>query len=280
MKSLLCRHRLTVELCGFALGCVAFLVACGLLVSYAQLFGLKRDTALMIGTTLPEKKAAVALLKANTEAEELFQSESLASREEQAQVYVLPLGSPGPRIADVVSEVVRTIHSTPGATLSLQTLTIGAPVDQGKQKAFSVHIVLRGSFQSVSRLLQILDIGGQMLVRDAISESAREQFLSQVEESAPLSLKGATDFLYLDLLAYAALPDALEEQSLKDIPADILASVRAQLLKAGLAGVRSAFDGIAQDLRDRRIWPLPLLSVQSMTRAGDTWTVGMVGYGR
>ena len=90
VKSFPYRRILGVTL--FAAGIICGGIACGLLVIHTQTFSLKRDSAVMIGTTLPELKSSVALLDANMQAEQLFAENALASREEQASVFVLPDG--------------------------------------------------------------------------------------------------------------------------------------------------------------------------------------------
>ena len=265
----------------FAAGIVSGVIACGLLVMHTQTFSLKRDTAVMIGSTLPELKSSVALLDANIQAETLFSQNALASREEQASVFVLPDGPAASRAVSSLQEIALAITKDAGGAVTVSTVTFdAAPVIHGSYKTLGAHLAMKGDAMSVARFLAILGYSGDMMVRDLFTDRTAEQFLRQVEDAAPLSLKPAEDFLYLDLLQYAAAPDQAEQNMLKDMPTGAQADIRSFVLQAGLAGVRSAFDRIAQHLKDKAVWPLPLVSVDHLQRSGDVWDADLLFYRR
>ena len=57
--------------------------------------------------------------------------------------------------------------------------------------------------------------------------------------------------------------------------------VRTLLLSAGLADVRAALSAVAPRLKQQRLWPMPLLRVDSLERTGDgQWLLGIVVFGR
>ncbi len=255
-------------------GLLLTIASCGLLASHASLFSQKRDTAVMIGTQLAELKTSVALLAVTVDAEQMFAEQSLAAREEQAAVYVLTEGSPAPRTVKVLQALTQAL----GITLS--RLTFDAADDHESYKTSKAHMTVRGSFQQVSRLLAITNFGGDMVVRDVLPVAAQDAFLRQVEAVAPLSLKSAEDFLYGDLMQYAAEPDKHEQQMLDNVPTAVLSDIRATLLSAGLADVRTAFSGIAEQLFADALWPMPLLSVDSLSRNGDVWTIDFIVFSR
>lgn len=273
------QNRQTLGVSCFTIGLLLIASACGIVASHARLFSQKRDTAVMIGTQLPTLKSTVAILAASVAAEQMFSSQALAAREEQASVYILPQSSPGPRVVSTLQELALALGKT--GSLKVEKLTFDPKfIDEGSIKKLPVHLTVRGSLQDVARLLTILGFGGDMMVRDTVSAMDQERFLHQVEASAPLSLSAAEDFLYLDLIEYAANPDGYEQKMLKDMPVDIASALRANLLSAGLADVRSAFQGMASSLRERNLWPMPLFDVQSVTRDKDLWTVELLTYGR
>lgn len=119
-----------------------------------------------------------------------------------------------------------------------------------------------------------------MMVRDVLSVEDQQKFLEQVEASAPLSLQTAEDFLYLDIVEYAAAPDSAEQRILSDAEPDVIDGVRAFLLQAGLASVRSALSQVAPHLKERKLWPLPMMRVQSIVRDGNRWTLQIIAYSR
>jgi hypothetical protein len=119
-----------------------------------------------------------------------------------------------------------------------------------------------------------------MMLKDVIVPDAQEAFLKQVEANAPLSLRAAEDFLYLDLLQYAATPDQMDQHLLRDMRTDVAQDIKAFLLENGIAAIRSAFDRIAPRLRDQKIWPLPLLRVDSVVRDGEKWTMELTLFSR
>ncbi len=256
----------------FVLGLTLAALATGILASHTRLFSQKRDTAVMVGTELPELKSSVALLRASVEAERYFAAEAGAAREEQASVFILPDGSPVSRTVAAMQELAAAIGTDGG--LSLDKLTFDAkPVDSGSVKALGGHAVLRGSYQGVSKLLAVLGFSGDMMVRDVLSMEAQEAFLRHVEAASPSSLKAAEDFLYLDLIQYASDPDSFEQRMLRDVSVDAASDIRAILLESGLMETRNALGGVAQSLKKGEAWPLPLLAVTRLSRSGDTWTL-------
>lgn len=271
-------HRRHVNIGLFVSGLLLFIGACGVLQSHARLFGQKRDTAVMVGTELPKLKSTVALLSASVEAERVFAEQAMAAREEQASVYILPNATPVTRLVSTVQELVNSVSKD--SPMVVEKLTFDAPADAGSYKTVKAHLTLRGSFQSLSRILAVLGFSGDMMVRDVLPIEVQEAFLSQIEALSPASLSRAEDFLYLDLIQYAAAPDKAEQRLFADVPTDAISEIRATVLEGGLAHVRSAFTGIATQLRERNLWPLPLLRVDQIVRDGERWTVEMTAYRR
>jgi hypothetical protein len=266
----------------FAMGAVLTVIACALLALHVQRFQAKRDTAMMIGSTLPALKSDVALLQATVEAEELFARVALASKEEQVRAYVLPEGSPVPRFTKALQETVLAIGAITGSSLSLERIKVdpASLPKVGGVTPIKAEIVLRGSFFSVARLLAVLATSGQMTVRDALTPAGQDLFLRIIEEQAPLSLKAAQELLYTSVINYAAHPDLSEQAVMAEVPAATLTDVRSTLLTAGLATLRTTFQDLGAVLAARDVWPLPLMSVESLSRNGDQWTVGVVMYRR
>ncbi len=263
----------------FLLGIMLVVASCGVLAKHAHLFSEKRDTAVMVGTQLPELKSAVALLEASVEAERIFADRALAAREEQAAAYVLPKDSPVSRVVTAVQETVLGLKGQSG--LALQSIAFDRSAeDHGSVKTIRGIVVLKGSFSEIAAVLTVLGYGGDMMVRDVLGIADQEAFLREVEGSAPLTLKGAEDFLYLDLIEYASAPDKSEERLTTDAPAEVALEIRSQLLQAGLASVRSALGPVAAVLKTRELWPLPLLRVDALSRSGDTWTVKVTAFSR
>lgn len=264
----------------FGLGIVLAVIACGLLIAHARTFSLKRDTAVMIGTMLPELKSSVALLQANRQAEQFFAENALAAREEQASVYVLPDGPSAARAIRVLSEIALAVKSA-GGNVAISSIAFDDVTHaNGSYKTVGAHLTLKGDARSVARFLAILSFSGDMMVRDVLSDEATGQFLKQVETDSPMALKQSEDFLYLDLLAYASDPDRAESAMLSDMPSDSRADIRSFLLRSGLSQVRSAFAGIAKELADTHVWPLPLLSIGKVLQNGDQWNIDVVFYRR
>lgn len=270
------RRRQIPGLLFFAGGALLVIAACGILASHARLFGQKRDTAVMVGTQLPELKTSVALLAASVEAEQIFTQQALAAREEQASAYVLPQGSPVRRGTSAIQEVAVAVGG-----LQLQTLAFAkATEDHGSSKTIGGSFVVTGNFANFARMLAVLGYGGDMMVRDVIPVADQQEFLRQMEVASPLSLRGAEDLLYLDLAEYAADPDKREMEALVDISTDTQSDIRTVLLSAGLAGVREALGPVAKHLKQQSLWPLPLMRIDTLSRSGDRWTVQFTLFSR
>ena len=265
----------------FIVGVLLSVTACGLLAVHASSFSLKRDTAVMIGTTLPELRSAVALLSANSQAEQLFAQNALSAREEQAAAYILPEGPAASRAV----EALRTIASTLAQSMETEGVLERLAFDQnivhhGSYKTVRGELHLKGDFRFVARFLTILSFSGDMMIRDALTDSESREFLRRIETLAPLTLRIAEDFLYTDLLQYAASPDQIEQILFKELPVDAQADIKTLLLTSGLAAVRTSFQHIALSLNARRVWPLPLLRVNALTRDGEQWIIDLTFYRR
>lgn len=281
MHNFFAAHRQRIDWILLGVGILCIAASFGVLVGYGHNFGFKRDTAVMIGSVLPELKSSVALLRANTEAEQMFARDGLAAREEQAKAYVLTDGSPAPRTVAALQDIVAALAKRPDAKLSFDRLTFDAkPADLGSEKTLGATLVLKGNFRDTARVLGILSFSGDMMVRDTIGDADERAFLEKVESSAPLSLKAAEDFLYTDLLDYASDPDRAEQAFLADMATDTMGDIRSFILGAGLADVRLGLQDTAPLLKDKRAWPLPLLSVIGMHREGDTWTISLTIFSR
>ncbi len=261
----------------FLLGVILTVIACGVLGNSTGLLSRKRNTALTVGTTLPELSSSVTLLRATVAAERAFTEQSLLSQEEQAQAYVLSDHSPVPRFVGSAQAIVSAI----GGGLAIEKIAFDNPVPAEKGiRTYAGHIVLRGTYQDVSRFLGILDLSGKALIRDVLPQETTQSFLKIVEESSPLALKDAVRFLYTDLFAYAAAPDQAEKQALRDLPASVLPDVRSLLLQGGLSQIRSSLSSVASSIHGADTWPLPLVTVTHVDRAGERWTVEVVVRGR
>lgn len=266
----------------FIMGVVMTVISAGILLSHTRLFGLKRDTAIMIGTELPALQSKVTLLAAAVEAERVFTEQALASREELASSYIFPSGSPASRVVTSIQEIFSAVSILPGneSLVPPDIIVTKTPIEEKDFKAFPGTLQLRGSFAPVSRMLGVLSYGGQMMVRDVLSTETEQAFLAAVESVSPLALSGAEDFLYLDLLEYASNPDTSEQKFLRDIPTIHLPNIRALVLEGGLAEVRIALSPVAVHLKEKRIWPLPIVRIERVTREGDSWNVDFVAFGR
>lgn len=280
MRNILSQHRRALEISAFCIGILSTVIACGVLIAHADLFRQKREQALTIGMQLPELESSVALLKANVEAETLFFENGLTSREELADAYILPLGSPVPRLVASLSAIADAL-SKGGSVVKIEKVTVDSPpVTTDGIKKYHAHLVLRGTFQTVSRFLGILSFSGDMMVKDVLPTATESALLQAIESIAPLSLRSVEDFLYMDLLEYASDPDQSEERMLSDIPTDTAHELRSMVLEAGLAHVRSSLQDIAKTLRLKRVWPFPLVDVVSVRRDADRWMIDMTVYGR
>lgn len=259
----------------FVCGILLTVAACGILAAHARLFSQKRDTAVMVGTQLPELSSSVALLAASVEAEQLFAEQALAAREEQASVYILPESSPVARSVSLLQE----LSLTTGPILYSVTFD-SVPVDTGSTKTWKGRVILGGSFRSIATMITGLGFSGDMMIRDVLARADLETFLRATESAAPLSLRDAEDFLYLDLVEYAATPDSYEQRLFRDMPTAVMQSLRVLLLDAGLTRIRTGLRDIAPSLRERKLWPMPLLRVTGLQRDGERWVLQVEAYGR
>lgn len=260
----------------FGLGVLMIILSCGFIASHVRTFDVKRDTAVMIGTALPELRTSVALLRSSVEAEQLFARQARAAREEQASAYVFPSGSPVSRAVLTIEQLALALRDASNGRFTL--VSIGFPSqtqNHGTHKSLDGTAVFRGSFQDTARLLGVFSMAGDMMVRDALSPGTEEKFLTLIGEDEPLALKAAQDFLYLDLLEYALSPDIAEQGALSAVSDALRPDLRQLLLIGGLSDVRMGLTPVAKRLQERKVWPLPLIEVTDIVREGETYRVGL-----
>lgn len=268
-------RRLRPDIVFFVCGIFLTVAACGILAAHARLFSQKRDTAVMIGTQLPELASSVSLLAASVEAERLFAQQALAAREEQASVYILPESSPVARSISLLQEL-----SLAAGSVMQRAKFDSVPVDAGTIKTWKGIATFDGEFRAIANIITILGFSGDMMIRDVLSIEDQDVLLRVTESVAPLSLREAEDFLYLDLVEYAADPDSYEQRLFRDMPTDVMQSLRVMLLDAGLARIRIGLGDIAPVLLERKLWPMPLLRVTGLQRDGKSWLVRLEAYSR
>ncbi len=265
----------------FSCGIVLSVVACGLIAAHTRSFSLKRDTAVMIGTTLPELRSSVALLRANTEAEQLFAQNARIAREEQASVYILPEGPAASRVVDALTTIATALGKEMKSDGSMSSLTFDTTVmDHGSYKTVGAHLTIRGDRHFLARFLTILSFGGDMMIRDVLTEDDIDRFLRLVEADSPLSLKDAEDFLYTDLLQYLAHPEHVEQALWKDISPEAQSDLKTFLLTSGLPSAKMAFGSLVSAMNTKRVWPLPLLSIDALSHDADRWLIDVTLYRR
>jgi len=260
----------------FVLGILFTILACGLIASHVRTFSLKRDTAVMVGTALPELRTSVSLLRSSVEAERLFARQARAAREEQADAFVFPLSSPVPRAVLTFEQLSLALRDASDGHFSLLSLSFPSKTENhGTHKTLGGVAVFDGSFQDVSRLLGALSMAGDMMVRDALAPGVEAEFLRMISTDDPMTLKAAQDFLYLDLLTYALTPDIVEQGALSGVSDALRPDIRQMLLMGGLSDVRAGLSPVAKRLKERNIWPLPLIEVTNVSRKGKRYTVGL-----
>ena len=277
------QNRQKKEVAMFAAGVLLTVLACGTLVLHARQFGSKRDGAVSIGLTLPDQKARVALLEAQTEAEQVFFEQGLAAREEQADIFVLPVGIPRARILQSIQEIGTAVRKD-GTTFTIEGMTTGNVASLTMSgttiEKTAVNLMLKANFQTMTKLFGILGFSGKMMVKDVIPEGVQQAFLAEVENVSPLALGSAEQFLYTDLLEYAADPDSKEQQLFTELSPERAGELRAHLLESGLSSVRASLSPVAKDLKTSGTWPLPLVRIDSIQREGERWNIGLTAFSR
>jgi len=272
---------MAVSVVALATGVAGVLAGAWLLLGHLDAFGPKRDVAVLVGSALPELRSRVALLSANVEAEKLFGIERHASREEQAAAYVLPERPEGSRAAAALQEAASALSAN-GSAVSVVSLAFAASateVDGHGELAGTLKV--KGSAENVLRLLTIMQFAGDISVRDALPPKAVREFLETVESESPLSLPAAEEFLFGDLVTYAADPTAAEQRLLRDMQPEAATSVRTLLLTSGLSDVRGALSSVASRLKQQRLWPMPLMRIDGLDHdADESWTVQLSVFGR
>lgn len=272
---------MAMSMIALAAGIAGVVAGAWLLLGHLDAFGPKRDVAVLVGSSLPQLRSRVALLSANVEAEKLFGIEKHASREEQAAAYILPPRPEGSRAAAALQEAASALSAN-GATVTVQSLSFAsAATEVDGHGELSGTLRLAGASENVLRLLTIVEFGGAISVRDALSPKAVRTFLETVEREAPLALPAAEEFLFSDLLTYAADPAAAEQRLLRDVPPESAAPIRTMLLSSGLSNVRSALSPVATRLKQQRLWPMPLIRLDGLEHEGDgAWVVQLTIFGR
>jgi hypothetical protein len=250
----------------FGMGCLLVLLAVSLFTIRLADAASLRARSLQLGDRLTELKTSIALLTATIEAERFYGSTSREAFEEQASVYVLPERLDTARVIKLFSSLTRMV-SVSEAQCTVSRLTFDDR-EHGNGTAFvPAHLTLSCNAAQTARILSILGYTGNMIVADALGSHASE-FLLMVQEKAPVSLSDAYTLLHTDIATYAASPEDSEGRLLGGFSVQDALDLKTFLLTSGLADARTVLAGPAEELKAARLWPLPLLSIDSMTFNG------------
>lgn len=274
MRSLTMRFRQRRPILAFTGGVVLLGISTFLLVRFALASDQARQHAITVGLSLPNLRTRVSLLSASIQTEQLYLRESQAARDEQAAAYVLPVELFTPRVVNAMHGTVAALRRT--RELELTSLTFApVPIIVGDARQWTATVTLAGSLDSVAQFVSVLEWGSNLTVRDVLAPSVASELIMQVEQQHPASLTRALQFLSLDLLKYAADSDASENQLIRDMPETLARDVRYALLQAdsGLPEVRSILSPVAADLKQRKIWPMELAKVTTLSEKNGQWTV-------
>lgn len=246
-----------------------------LLSTHASAFGTARTSAMTLGSALPSLRSQVALLESSVQARQIFGAEADAAREEQASIFILPKDPDTARMVSVLHAIAQALRED-GADITIDAITFDKQVmTSGDHRALPTTVSMHGNLASVSRLTSILKLAGVLSVSDALAPGAGKEFTQMVESMHTLSLPAAERFLALNLADYAAEPDGAESRLTQDLSIDDAVSLRTFLLKSGLSDVRLTLGEVATTLRDKCLWPMPLVHIDSLEGNGSVWTLKM-----
>lgn len=265
---------------GFALSGIFLITGCLLVLAALWLFTHQlasvtalRARSMQLGDRLTELKTSIAMLRATTEAERFYGSVSREAFEEQASVYVLPQKIDTARTIRMFSSLTEMV-SVPGSPCSVKKIIFDGNVQEGETSFIPTHVSLHCNAAQLERILGILGYTGKMIVADVLKDHAAD-FLLLVQEKAPVSLPDAYALLNANLLTYAASPEESEGRLLGSLPVQDALDVQSFLLQSGMSDVRAVLSGPASILKDKKVWPLPLLTVDRMTFDGGDALIDM-----
>ncbi len=220
-----------------------------------------------IGAELPALASQVSALKAGLALTQAYGMDIFSRYEEQAAVYILPETVDRARVVRVLQETALALRSQ-GEAVQIDDLSFGSD-----PASLTLTLALSGDPQAVAHFLSLLDLSGRITLSDVLGKDATDQFLLAVSVQSPLSMPAASLFLALDPLQYALDPLTAEDKLFADVPAAQAAALKSDLLDSPVGALRSQLTPIATVLKAKRVWPLPLLSVNRMDREQNKWTV-------
>jgi hypothetical protein len=254
----------------FCCGCFFTVMSIGILALHAQSFDQKNTELLHISSRLPTLVSRIRSLRQSTQSEEYFLSNSLDAKEELTRATVLP--------DELSLSLFRRRFSQISAFFpSLSVLSITeSPQKKVLSPSLTAHqvsITLRGTIDHVSRLLSLLDYSGKFLLSDVISATTQSEIFD-LSASLPASdLLRVHQFFFTDLLTYSAHPTEIEQQFFGTLPLSLREEILAKCAAAGLSALRTELTPFASKLLSQRLFPFPLLFLQSLSTDSGHFTL-------
>lgn len=254
----------------FIAGVGLSVVACLLLSSLVTDMTRKKQMAMAIGAQLPSISSQLSLLQANEAVGQTYGADLYARYEEQASAYVLPHAVDTARTVRVLQEIALALRDE-GEQVTVDALQFATA--NGPDTATT--LTLSGDPAAVAHFLALLDLSGKPTLADVLGPQTSDHVLASVSAVSPASLPAATLFLALDPLQYALDPMVAQEHLVVDMPQEQVGSLQAQILDSSIGRLRSSLGPIASALKRKRVWPLPLLTIDHVLFDGKVWTVQM-----
>ncbi|HLD64287.1 MAG TPA: hypothetical protein VI913_05325 [Candidatus Peribacteraceae bacterium] len=258
------------------IGCLCFGLSLRLVYESVNQIVAVRQEGLPVLAELPVMERRQEVLKEQLELSELQAALRVGSPDELVHAYVLPTENPVERFVASLNLAADALQQAGviGEISSIETSS-EQPVKNGL-----VQIPIRFSValneQGTTALRQFMLLAGRLTVADALLPSEIEALFERVEADNPTGIVPLEQFLSANLLDYAHDAKAYEGSLNHAIPQPLFTSLLMQLSEeSALRDVRDIFGGLGPELKQQRLWPLPLVTIQELVlrqgRAPGWW---------
>jgi hypothetical protein len=251
-----------------------------------------RDLALPLAATLPPLEKRLSVLTQEVQLAEAQSAGTQGSDTEKLRMYVLPSDVPTARTIALIDTVRAALEESKdlNAASGIETGEREMlPLETGTLESQTLTFSQSLSKNGLSQLFSVIRLSGMLTVSDALTNEEKTLLLNLLESGNPADTVTLEQFLRTDLASYGQNPKAYDDKFLTSLSSPGLSETFAVILKkSALKDLQEVFQTtLGTKLREQRLFPMPLLRIQSLTIApgADDWqkvtaTVQIFGRGK
>lgn len=223
-----------------------------------------REITVPLVAHLPEMERRANVLKEQIELTELQSALRVGSQEERMKVFVLPERADRERIV-ALFDVFHSLLKQSGRMAEASQVSFGDPFARDGLTAVPLSIRYSIDDRGMRELLKMVRLSGLLTIADTLTYEEREWLFDTIEKQNPAGIAVLEQYLSVDLMDYVVEPRPHDEQLKRAFPDEAFRTQLDDLFaKSFRRDAVELFGGkLGAVLRDRNLWPMPLMTVSA-----------------